>query len=44
MLFLHAGAVAVAVAGERAGLEYAAPARLAIDTVVVNELAGIFGY
>lgn len=44
MLFIHAGAVAVAVAGGKAGLEYTARARLAIDSGVVDGLAGIVGF
>jgi hypothetical protein len=44
MLFLHAGAVAVAVAGGKAGLEYTTRARLAIDSGVVDGLAGIVGF
>ena len=43
IFFLHAGAVAVAVAGGNAGLEYTAPARLAIDSGVVD-MAAIFGF
>jgi hypothetical protein len=43
MVFLHAGAVAVAVAGGNAVLEYTAPARLAIDSGVVD-MAAILGF
>ena len=44
IFFLHAGADAVAVAGGNAGLEYTAPARLAIESGVVDKLAAIFGF
>ena len=43
MFFLHAGAVAVAVAGGNAVLEFTARARLAIDSGVVD-IAGVFGF
>ena len=44
MVFLHAGAVAVAVAGGNAVLEFTARARLAIDSGVVDKLATIIGF